>query len=123
MEAVPHHNVPDTGAMIRALAPDEGRGDAADQAERLSMIMEAEAIAGARRGEPGEGSLLGMDYPLEDIESVLAMEDADDASNDPFHAGGLEPDPWVAAEVSAMHVIDDEASDLEELSDMEEWSG
>ena len=81
-------------------------GDAADQAERLSMVMEAEAIQAALRGESGEGSLDGYDYPLEDTESVLAMEDAEDSSDDPMHAGGLEPAPWVPAEQAAMHVID-----------------
>ena len=81
-------------------------GDAADQAVRLSMVMEAEAIRAARRGESGEGYLDGYDYPLEDTESVLAMEDADDASDDPMHGGGLDPAPWVPAEEAAMHIID-----------------
>lgn len=81
-------------------------GDAADQAERLSMVMEAEAIQAALRGESGEGSLDGYDYPLEDTESVLAMEDAEDSSDDPMHAGGLEPAPWIPAEQAAMHIID-----------------
>lgn len=81
-------------------------GDAADQAERLSMIMQAEATRNALNGGGGEGSLDDLPYPLEDLESVLAMEDADDASDDPMHAGGLAPRPWVGAEVSAMHVVD-----------------
>ena len=66
-------------------------GDSADQAERLSMIMEAEAIRNAIRGEigdfAGEGSLAGFEYPLEDIREVLAMEDAVDSSDDPVHSG------------------------------------
>lgn len=81
-------------------------GDAADQAERLSMVMESEAIHAALHGQSGEGSLEGYDLPLEDTESVLAMEDAEDASDDPMHAGGLDPKPWVPAEQAAMHVID-----------------
>ncbi|MEK9809315.1 MAG: hypothetical protein VW362_02630, partial [Candidatus Nanopelagicales bacterium] len=41
-------------------------GDAADQAERLTMVMEAEALRNALRGDAsGEGSLDGYDYPLE----------------------------------------------------------
>lgn len=87
-------------------------GDAADQAERLSMIMEAEATHNALHGGRGEGSLDGSPYPLEDIESTLAMEDAEDASDDPVHAGGLTPRTWVGAEVAAMHVVDlDDPSD------------
>lgn len=84
----------------------DAAGDAADQAERLSMVMEAEAIRAALRGESGEGSLDGYELPLEDTEAVLAMEGADDASDDPMHAGGLDPAPWVPAEQAAMHVID-----------------
>jgi hypothetical protein len=68
------------------------------------MVMEAEAIHNALNGGGGEGSLDGLDYPLEDTESTLAMEDADDASDDPMHAGGLTPRPWVGAEEAAMHI-------------------
>lgn len=82
-------------------------GDAADQAERLSMIMEAEATRNALNGGGGEGSLDGLSYPLEDTEATLAMEDADDASDDPMHAGGLTPRPWIPAEESAMHIVDE----------------
>lgn len=82
-------------------------GDAADQAERLSMVMEAEAIDAALHGRAAsEGSLDGYDYPLEDTEALLAEEDAEDASDDPMHAGGLDPAPWVPAEQAAMHIID-----------------
>ncbi len=80
-------------------------GDAADQAERLTMIMEAEATHNALNGGGGEGQE-DLPYPLEDIEDVLAMEDAEDASDDPMHAGGLTPAPWVTAEQAAMHVVD-----------------
>lgn len=81
-------------------------GDAADQAERLTMIMEAEATHNALHGGSGEGGLDGLLYPLEDLEATLAMEDAEDASDDPMHAGGLTPKPWLPAEQSAMHVVD-----------------
>lgn len=80
-------------------------GDAADQAERLSMVMEAEAVHSALNGGGGEGSI-EIAYPLEDVESVLAMEDADDSSDDPMHAGGLTPARWVSAEESAIHIVD-----------------
>ena len=82
-------------------------GDAADQAEHLSMVMEAEAIHNALNGGGGEGSLDGLDLPLEDTESWLAMEDAEDSSDDPIHAGGLTPRPWVPAEEAAIHTVDD----------------
>src|SRR5207344_879950 len=80
--------------------------DAADQADRLTMIMEAEATHNALNGGGGEGTLEDLPYPLEDIEDVLAMEDAEDGSDDPMHAGGLTPAPWLSAEQAAMHVID-----------------
>ena len=56
-------------------------GDSADQAGRLSMIMEAEAVNAALLGESGEGDLDGYLYPLENSEEVLSMEDADDGSD------------------------------------------
>lgn len=82
------------------------RGDAADQAERLTMIMQAEAQRNGLHGSSGEGSLDTLSYPLEDVEATLAMEDAADGSDDPMHAGGLTPETWVGAEVAAMHVVD-----------------
>lgn len=92
-------------------------GDSADQAERLSMIMEAEAIRNAIRGEKGdfagEGSLAGFEYPLEDIQEVLAMEDAADSGDDPAHSGGLRPSPWISAENAAMHIVGFEAGLLD----------
>jgi hypothetical protein len=101
-----HGDSPDE--VARATAYDGGpAGDAADQAEHLSMVMEAEAIHNALDGGAGEGSLNGLEYPLEDTESWLAMEDAEDASDDPMHAGGLTPRPWIPAEESAMHTVDD----------------
>lgn len=78
-------------------------GDSADQAGRLSMIMEAEAVSAALHGQSGEGELDGYLYPLENAEEVLSMEDADDGSDDPRHAG--EPSVWRSAEESAMHVV------------------
>jgi hypothetical protein len=97
------------GDVARATTRDVGAaGDAVDQAERLTMIMEAEATHNALNGGGGEGQLDGLLYPLEDIEDVLAMEDAEDASDDPMHSGGLTPAPWVSAEHAAMHVFDPE---------------
>lgn len=88
-------------------------GDAADQAERLSMVMEAEATRNALNGDSGEGSLDGLTRPLADTESILAEENAEDASDDPMHAGGLTPRPWIPAEQAAMHVIDGDWLDAE----------
>lgn len=84
----------------------DAAGDAADQAERLTMIMEAEATHNALNGGGGEGDTEGLPYPLEDLEDVLAMEDAEDSSDDPMHSGGLTPAPWMPAEQAAMHVVD-----------------
>lgn len=89
----------------------DNNADVADQADRLTMIMEAEAIRNGARGISGEyeyggeGSLDGYSYPLEDVEEVLAMEDAEDSSDDPLHAGGLSPAPWIPAENAAMHIV------------------
>jgi hypothetical protein len=81
--------------------------DVADEADRLTMIMEAEAVHNARAGSSGEGSLDGYDLPLGDDESLLAEVGGEDASDDPMHAGGLTPRPLVEPELQAIHVIDD----------------
>lgn len=90
----------------------ESHGDTADQAGRLAMIMEAEALRNSAQGISGdlagEGSLEGLRYPMEDTEEVISMEDADDSSDDPMHSGGLNPPEWIPAEVAAMHVVGDE---------------
>lgn len=93
-------------------------GDAADQAERLTMVMEAEALRSALNGgNGGEGSLGGLDYPLEDTEDLIAMEGADDASDDPMHAGGMQPAVWLSAEQAAMHVVDADDPDNDRYLD------
>lgn len=101
----------------------ESAGDCADQADRLTMIMEAEATHNALNGGGGWGSVEDLPYPLEDTEDVLAMEGADDASDDPMHAGGLTPAPWITAEQAAMHVIDpdvlDDAAYISDETDVE----
>lgn len=89
----------------------EPAGDAADQAERLTMIMEAEAARSGMHGGGDEGSLDDLPYPLEDVEDVLAMEDAEDSSDDPMHAGGLTPARWMSAEEAAIHVINPASED------------
>lgn len=98
----------------------DAAGDAADQAERLTMVMEAEALRNALHGNTdGEGSLEGYDLPLADTESELAEEDAEDASDDPMHAGGLTPRPWMGAENAAMHVVNEFDPDDDSWADDE----
>ena len=93
--------------VIRETAGDlNSPGDAADQAERLRLIMEAEAVYRGLTGDEVDGSVEGRPYPLEDAETLLAMEDAEDSSDDPMHAGGLTPERWVNPEEAAMHVVD-----------------
>jgi hypothetical protein len=103
-DSVPSSASPDEISKVSGF---DNSGDAADQAERLTMIMEAEATREALRGgHGGEGSLDGFIYPLEDTEGLLAVEDADDASDDPMHAGGLRPATWMPAEQAAIHIVD-----------------
>lgn len=96
----------------------DARGDLADQADRLAMIMEAEA---ARVGLMGSGAIEASEdlhNPLADPEDLLAEEDAEDASDDPLHGGGLRPTHWTSAEEAAMHVIDpDRPDEISRLDD------
>lgn len=99
----------------------EAQGDAADQAERLTMIMEAEAAASGSSGS------LDLAYPLEDLDDLVANEDAgEDSSDDPMHHGGGDGHAWAPAEEAALHVVDDsgiehpmrrEAPDNEPITD------
>ncbi len=88
----------------------EATGDAADQADRLRMIMEAEARYAAGHGSLGEGEL-ELPYPLEDVEDLVAMADATDGSDDAMHVG-VEPTTWRSAEEAAIHVVDDRGGQL-----------
>lgn len=84
-------------------------GDIADQADRLTMIMQAEATRNSLNGntgyDGGEGSLEGFIYPLEDTEQVVSDEDASDSSDDSWHAGGVHGVAIKSPEVDAMHII------------------
>jgi len=128
----PEATAPD--AIARATVNgNDSHGDFAEQADRLTMIMEAEAARNGIRGLTGEfageGSLDGYSFPLEDIDDTLAMEDAQDSSDDPLHPGDDVPTPWMSAETAAVHVISDSdsldpdfdqsasVSDAEHLSD------
>lgn len=100
-------------------------GDIADAADRLTMIMEAEAIRNSLNGDTGEyggeGSLDGLIYPLEDTEYLLASEGGEDSSDDPAHAGGMTSPSLISVEVAAMHFIDtdeyvDDESDQEKAN-------
>lgn len=110
MEATMMHTSPDADdpAEVARQTQDvsDPAGDAADQAERLTMTMEAEAIRSALSGDrSGEGSLDGLDTPLEDVEFLLAAEGAEDGSDDPAHAGGLRPARLLSPEESALHIV------------------
>lgn len=84
-------------------------GDSADQAERLTMIMEAEALRNALHGDPGgEGSLDGFDYPLAGATEVQADEGDDLGVVDALDAGDVAARPMVSPELAAMHIVDDE---------------
>jgi len=80
------------------------------ESELIAALHKEAASAGAQTGNltaPVTESTRLEDYPLEDVEQILAEEDSADASDDPLHAGGLAPTRWISAEVAAMHVIDD----------------
>ncbi len=119
-------NESDPAEVLRAIQSVANEpGDSADAADRLTMIMEAEAIRNSMNGDcgefGGEGSLEGLLYPLEDGEYLLASEDGEDSSDDPMHAGGITPARVVSEEVAAMHFLDtdkyvDDESDQEKAN-------
>jgi hypothetical protein len=94
--------------QIPAPAPDEPAGDIGDQAARLQMQEEQEAIQAALRGEVrgddslGDRSATGVD-PLEGPD--LVDPEALDASDDPVYGGGQplgEPEEGLDHEARAL---------------------
>jgi hypothetical protein len=70
---------------------DEPAGDMADQASRLQMAQEQEAIAAALAGRVRGTDALEDRGPFVDpLEGREPLDDADDASDDPVHGGGRE---------------------------------
>lgn len=103
---------------VAAATRSEGQPeDAADQAVRLTMLMEAQA---AFLGSTGAAPAA----PLEDLDALLEDEDTlEDASDDPLHHGGVDgteagaSGSTRAAEVDAMHIVDAEHLDRSSLRD------
>lgn len=88
-------------------------GDSADQAERLTMIMEAEALRNALHGDPGgEGSLDGYDYPLANSGELVADEGSDDLGDDTLLTGDQHSAHLQSPELAAMHIIDEGDDEL-----------
>ncbi len=105
-----HAESPDEVAQQTANGGDPA-GDGADQAERLTMIMEAEVLRNALHGDPGgEGSLDGFDYPLAHSEELLADAGGVDALDDSLDVEGLRSAPLQSPELAAMHIISDDGS-------------
>lgn len=79
------------------------------------MIMESEAATNGGTGSPD------LAYPLEDLDELIANEDADeDSSDDPLHhGGGGEGHRTVPAEEAAMHVLDDDGVERLMSSDID----
>ena len=95
-------SIPDAHHFID---PSEPRGDIGDQAQALQMRAEQEAIEAsvARRAgheglpdrvtEPQDGEGFASDLDLDDqVGSDDDTGDVDDASDDPWHAGGAGSD-------------------------------
>lgn len=96
-------------------------GDSADQAERLTMIMEAEALRNALHGDPGgEGSLDGYDYPLANAADLVADEGDDDARDDGLLRSGRTVPPLLSPELAAMHIIGEDGEEFSEGIDRPE---
>ena len=102
--------------QLRPVVPDEPTGDQADQASRLQMIQEQEAIQAALRGDV-EGTdayedRVDVGEPLEGSDPIDA--ESADASDDPIHGGGMpvedpgevmgagSADEWVGSDLAAI---------------------
>jgi len=91
-------------------AYDEPAGDVGDQASRLQMAQEQEAIAAALAGRVhGTDELVDRGAVIEPLEGSDALEgDSVEASDDPVHGGGIS---FADAEGTASGLTDDESLD------------
>lgn len=75
---------------LEALTPEESVGDSGDQAQRLQMAEEQEAIAAALAGHPRGDDNENRDARVEFLEGEdpVLSPDEEDSSDDPTFGGG-----------------------------------
>jgi hypothetical protein len=92
-------------------------GDDADQADRLTMVMEAEALHNALTGDPGgEGSFDGVVYPRHDDQEFVNVVDEHESRDFLLSEDAASRERALSPEQAAMHIIDTESSDLSGVS-------
>jgi hypothetical protein len=88
-------------------------GDDADQADRLTMVMEAEALHNALTGDPGgEGSFDGVVYPRHDAHEFVNIIDEEDSRDFLLSDDSIDKERGLSPEQAAMHIIEVEADDV-----------
>lgn len=80
--------------------------DTAEQADRLTMIMETEGIASTYFREPTGEPLEEYSYPLDDTQEIMIIEESDEEEYDPTHELDRCRERLRPAEEAAMHVVD-----------------
>jgi hypothetical protein len=87
-------------------------GDDADQADRLTMVMEAEALHNALTGNPGgEGSFDGVVYPRHDAHEFANIIDDEDSRDFLLTDESIHKERGLSPEQAAMHIIEGERDD------------
>jgi hypothetical protein len=87
-------------------------GDDADQADRLTMVMEAEALHNALTGNPGgEGSFDGVVYPRHDAHEFANIIDDEDSRDFLLTDESIHKQRRLSPEQAAMHIIKVEADE------------
>jgi hypothetical protein len=82
-------------------------GDEADQADRLTMVMEAEALRNALTGDPGgEGSFDGVVYPRHDDQEFVTIADDEDPKDFLLVEDPAQKRRSLSPEQAAMHIIE-----------------
>ena len=90
----------------------EPAGDDADQADRLTMVMEAEALRNALTGDSsGEGSFDGVVYPRHDAHEFVNIVDDEDSRDYLLTDDSIHKERSLSPEQAAMHIIEVETDD------------
>jgi hypothetical protein len=101
-----HAESPDEVLKQTAIGTDPA-GDDADQADRLTMVMEAEALRNALTGDPsGEGSFDGVVYPRHDAHEFVNIIDDEDSRDFLLSEDSIHKEGALSPEQAAMHIIE-----------------
>lgn len=99
--------------VVRSTLPDSPT-DTAEQADRLTFIMEVESIASTYFREQTEEPTEEYSYPLDDTQEIMIIEGSDEEEYDPTGELERKRERLLPAEEAAIHIVDEYGVRVEE---------